>query len=348
MGFREFSDDAQRSTFWLGIAGAAVTAIAAGIYWDWWLYLWNVPPPIRAVVILAAVVSVFVLWFFVARVGHLYFGWPKRDPLDKRTPDTPQLPYPTIRIFRHVEAHTHSEVVFQRIRARFEDAGWRVEITRTEVTGHEDGIRIIGKPGYAREAAKWGLEALGIKWIAEERTNPPDILEIVVGRYDDKAQEPVTSKAVDDLKALLKASDLECRSAKNSIQTLETELRSERKKNAMAQLVTLGRNKNGLNITVRFIDYSDANQADHIRALMLSTTKWPASPPVRDDGSVTRRLGPNRIECASGNPELAKAVTHALNHGMLLGEWVDEREIIDSGSDNITITIFPRSSMPPS
>jgi hypothetical protein len=191
-----------------------------------------------------------------------------------------------------------------------------------------------------------GVGTLGFECIPDERPNPPDVLQIIVGRYDDKAKPEVTPEIAADLTAKLKTCEMELRSAKGSIHTLESELNSERRKTAVTELGRLGQIKNGLSVTVRFIDYSDADQADQIRGLMLSTTKWKAAT-LRDDGSTIRRRGPSRIECSSGNPETALAVTKALNYGMLLGEFVYEMEIIDSDDENVTFTIFPRSSIPP-
>jgi hypothetical protein len=155
----------------------------------------------------------------------------------------------------------------------------------------------------------------------------------------------VSADVVNGVQAKLEASELELRSAKNSIHALEMELGFERKKLAMMQLEKLGRSQ-ARTVTVRFIDYSDADQADAIKNLLQGIAGWIGTT-VRDEGSTARRWGPHRIECASGNPEIAKAVAGALNHGVLLGEWVDEREIIDSADENLIFTIFPRASMAP-
>jgi hypothetical protein len=82
MGWRELSEDAQHVAFWLGLGGAVLASVFAGVYWNWWTYTWSVPPPIRALVVLAAVVLVFVLWYAVALVGHHYIGWPRSNPFD--------------------------------------------------------------------------------------------------------------------------------------------------------------------------------------------------------------------------------------------------------------------------
>lgn len=79
MGWRDLSDDAQRFTFWVSLASAAVAAVVGGV-WYWWGYFWDVPPPIRALQAFAAAVLTFVVWWFVALIGHRYFGYPKRDP----------------------------------------------------------------------------------------------------------------------------------------------------------------------------------------------------------------------------------------------------------------------------
>lgn len=99
-----------------------------------------------------------------------------------------RLPYPTVRIFRHKEARKHSDAVFHQIHDRFTEAGWRVEGSNTDLPQHDNGIRLAGRSGYEREAAKWGLQALGIEWIPDERPSPPEVLEIIVGRYENKAE----------------------------------------------------------------------------------------------------------------------------------------------------------------
>jgi len=76
MAWRELSDDAQHWAFWGGLGLAVIAAIAAGAYWNWWSYLWNVPPPIRALLTVQAVIGALVLWFLLAFVAHRYFGWP--------------------------------------------------------------------------------------------------------------------------------------------------------------------------------------------------------------------------------------------------------------------------------
>jgi hypothetical protein len=161
---------------------------------------------------------------------------------------------------------------------------------------------------------------------------------------------PSEMKAADvlsDVSNKLKASDIALRSSQNSVSTLTRELWSERGKVAVCMLQSFGRHHEGLKATVRFIDYSDTNQADHIKGLLQGTTGWKAGT-IRDDGSTLRRLKSNRIDVASGSPENAKAVADALNHGRLVGEPVDDVEIIDSADENIIVTIYPRSSMPQS
>jgi hypothetical protein len=91
----------------------------------------------------------------------------------------------TVRIFRHKEARKHSDAVFQRIHDLFSNAGWRVEPGNTDLPQHDNGIRIAGRAGYERETAKWGLTTLGIDWIVDERSDPPETLEVIVGRYDE-------------------------------------------------------------------------------------------------------------------------------------------------------------------
>jgi hypothetical protein len=79
-GWRALSDDAQHWAFWVTLAVAVATAVAAGVYWNWWSYVWNVPPPIRGVIVLAAAVLAFVLVFFISFIGHSYFGFPREHP----------------------------------------------------------------------------------------------------------------------------------------------------------------------------------------------------------------------------------------------------------------------------
>ena len=148
----------------------------------------------------------------------------------------------------------------------------------------------------------------------------------------------------DSAETQLKASDLALRTAQNQVNTLSSELRSERGKLARAMLEKKGR-KIKANVMVRFIDFSDGTQADYIKGLFLDTAGWTGKT-VRDEGSTLRRSGSSRIEIASGNPENAHMVAGLLNHGLLVGEQVDALEIIESGSDDIIVTIFPRSSMP--
>jgi hypothetical protein len=81
MGWRDFSDDAQRLTFWLTVAGGVVTAAAAGTYWNAWSHAWNQPAPVRGLLVLLAVVLAFVLWYLVAFTGYRYFGFPKNNPV---------------------------------------------------------------------------------------------------------------------------------------------------------------------------------------------------------------------------------------------------------------------------
>jgi hypothetical protein len=95
---------------------------------------------------------------------------------------------PTVQIFRHKEARKHNDAVFHRIHELFEQAGWRVEGGNTDLPQHENGIRIAGGAGYEREAAAWGLNALGLDWIPDQRTNPPDVLQVIVGRYAEKTK----------------------------------------------------------------------------------------------------------------------------------------------------------------
>ena len=103
----------------------------------------------------------------------------------------PDLPYPTVQVFRHNEARRHSDAIFHEIHDLFAQAGWRIETGNTDWPQHENGVRLWGRAGYVREAVSWGLDALGIKWIPDERTNPPEPLQIIVGRYDRPAAQLV-------------------------------------------------------------------------------------------------------------------------------------------------------------
>jgi hypothetical protein len=107
-GLRELSDDAQHVAFWIGLAVAVVAAIGAGVYWNAWAYVWDVPPPVRGLMALAAAVFVFVLWYFLALVGHHYLGWPKSHPF--------QMPARN-RLAPIAKAPTHQTVIDETMRA---------------------------------------------------------------------------------------------------------------------------------------------------------------------------------------------------------------------------------------
>lgn len=80
MGWREFSDDTQRLAFWASVVATVIAAIGAGVYWNWWSYAWHVPPPIRALIVLAAMALVFIVCWIVLLVGNRYLGWPPFAP----------------------------------------------------------------------------------------------------------------------------------------------------------------------------------------------------------------------------------------------------------------------------
>jgi hypothetical protein len=132
---------------------------------------------------------------------------------------------------------------------------------------------------------------------------------------------------------------------RSSLNRVTEELWFERKKVARYMLREFGEKHKGLKATVRFIDYSDANQADHVVSVLQQIALTCSK--IRDEGAELRRSQIHRIEVASGSPENARALAGILDHGRLLGEPVGAIEIIDSADENVLITIFPQSSMPP-
>jgi hypothetical protein len=141
--------------------------------------------------------------------------------------------------------------------------------------------------------------------------------------------------------------DMALRSAQSQAKALTAELWHERAKVARFMLRDLGQKRMALKATVRFIDFVDGNQADHVVNVLHNFAGWECLK-IRDDGVNLRRSQMHRIEISSGSPENAMAVAEILDDGRLLGEPVGWVEIIESADQNIMVTIFPLSSMPPS
>ena len=78
MRIRELIDDSSRFAFIFGLLFAVAAAVWAGTYWGWWAFMWDIALPVRIVGVVAISASVFVLWFGVITVMHLYLGFPSR------------------------------------------------------------------------------------------------------------------------------------------------------------------------------------------------------------------------------------------------------------------------------
>jgi len=173
-----------------------------------------VTPATRLIVARTGQPWYFALGWVLLIIALLLWGaieWRRRMVARTASPPTtqPEGPYPTVRIFRHKEGRKHNDEVFHQVFDFFEKAGWRVEGGSTDLPQHENGIRIAGKAGYDLEAVKWGLTVLGIEPVVDARPNPPEVLEVIVGRYDGRANDmladarkalaqPQTSPAVPD------------------------------------------------------------------------------------------------------------------------------------------------------
>jgi hypothetical protein len=234
----------------------------------------------------------------------------KRKPIDGESATTtdaiPERPYPTVLIFRHKEARKHNDAVFHRIRAHFADAGWRVESSNTDLPEHENGIRVAGKAGYEREAAKWALASLGIEWIPDERINPPEILQVIVGRYEDKAKhapdvEQITKALIaerDSLRKGLEETQREREMIRGNLANENATLKTERDKALEAyrqckRALTESRFERFVStfdantrVTVRAATYDDWHLIEAVKKLLADHTNWPVTIDMRNEPAL--------------------------------------------------------------
>ena len=207
MGWRELSDDAQHWAFWGGAALAVLAALSAGFYWNWWAYLWHVPPPLRGLIFLAAVVLVFTTWAFLALVLHRYLGWPSAHPFQMPSKDrmdrSSKKPIvrvgDTVTLFTHDVAQVTGRLLTRQVESMFKGAGWQVQYRSTNLPKHATGVWVLGGTTTERAAAVWALQTLEIAAQVDEHEKPPT-LQVIIGAY-----QPV--KAEDQLNALRIALD---------------------------------------------------------------------------------------------------------------------------------------------
>jgi hypothetical protein len=119
--------------------------------------------------------------------------------------------YPTVMFFTHDSALTSNPTLALEVRDAFEKAGWLMEIGRTNVARHADGVWIHGGASFEREMAKWGMRALGIEARVDYTNDNPPSLQIIVGAYtkpldvearDSKANELVIEQQKDEIRQL--------------------------------------------------------------------------------------------------------------------------------------------------
>ncbi len=84
MGWRQLSEDVRHWAFWLGSGGAFLAWVVSAAWWFRWLYVWNTPPPIMALGVLAASTLSSVLFFCILLISHRYFGRPADHPFYPR------------------------------------------------------------------------------------------------------------------------------------------------------------------------------------------------------------------------------------------------------------------------
>jgi hypothetical protein len=185
MGWREFSTDVRHWAFWLALGSAALAALG----FAWWSYLERLPPLHRAVIALATAPAGFVLFFVLALVGHKYFGHPSQHPF---FPETATISAGNIRtrqvtVFAHDDAIEKNRRLPDRVAGMFRDAGWQVELSRTGVIRHANGVWVHGGTKPDQSSAVWGLKTLGLS--AQIDDSPEDVgLQVIVGAVQTEEQ----------------------------------------------------------------------------------------------------------------------------------------------------------------
>lgn len=278
-------------------------------------------------------------------------SWRQRNLGKRRTAATRQSTPYAVAIYTHVNALAKNRALADQVKNTFADAGWKVMYAMTDVPRHAKGVWIHGGTDVEQRIATWALRTLRIAAETDYQDDNPPSLQVIVGEYNlpdqDKALEE-TNKLIargDSLETALREAQAERERLRGLLGIAEREVKRYRTEAALGKLRLMAgryeRMQQKIKVTVRFIEYSDHEMADWIASLLRTHTGWPVDI-ARDDGSRLRQESGSRLVFASGTPEVVKELVGIFNDALVIDEPADAMEIIDSGTADIVVTVFPK------
>ena len=229
---------------------------------------------------------------------------------------------PTVTIYRHILA-PRDEIPFNQIRSLFEQAGWKVIATATEVERHARGLWIHGGASTDRASAQWGRSTLGLIADVDDHDDSPPTLQIIIGADAGDSTSLAKRKS--------NADEAERRQLQDALRNCKKEY-AESTLRWFAQRAQINIEKHRLQdpsvkdirATVRFAEYKDLDLAKDVVKILKECTAWP----VELDGSNKPTILPDgdfKVSFDIGSWESFRKVAWAFTYGQLVPGKIGHR-----------------------
>jgi len=299
-------------------------------------------PPWQAAVAICFGLVILVLQFAILREAY-------------KQPPIPNVLYPVVVIYEHLNALNSPAT--NQVRALFERAGWKVNLLRTDVPRHANGVWLHGGTDIERNVARWGLHTVGIAPQIDYHDDKPPSLQVIVGAFQlqdrrDEAAQIVAQR--DSLKVVLEETQREREAIRGALgdeiarlkdarEVIDRERLMCKRSFALARISWFGEltrinNWPFFQVIIRFADYKDFALAERLEQLLKEQTKWAA---IRLDGMNNPVLKPDRkfkVIFVSGTDQRFDPLITAVQDGNLLECSIGQR--IDAQHD-LVIEVLP-------